>query len=136
VIQVHIKLSQFLTKAPIITRKEWLSIGAKAVETIKQRLSYGIGSDDRKMKKLTPAYAKRKKKIGQPAIRNLMFSNSMQGAMGIVGVTENSVLIGFTRRSEVTKAAANEKRSPWYGLSRKDQNVVSRFAANLVRARA
>lgn len=134
-INVTLKLGSFLRKAPTISKQEWLKIGAKAIQTICERLAQGRGIDDRKMNKLSPGYAKKKRRIGQEAIRNLMFSGAMLGSLTVVESTDHSVRIGFTRRSELIKAEANQKRAPWYGISRKDEDVITRFAANLVRSR-
>ena len=129
---VNLNLGQLFLRKPSITRSDWIKIGGKAIQTITQRLAQGRGVDDRRMKPLSPAYAARKRSIGSTPIRNMMFSGAMLGAMGIVKTTESSVVIGFTRRSELIKATMNQSRSAWYGLSKKDEEVVGRFAKTLI----
>lgn len=117
------------------SRTEMIKIAAKAIQTIQNRLAKALGINDRKMKKLSPAYAKKKASIGQPAVRNLMFSGAMQGAMGVVEASTNRAVIGFTRRSETAKAEWNQKRSPWYGISRRDEEMIMQFADRVFKNR-
>ncbi len=122
-------------KTPTLTRLEMLKIGAKAIEVIQKRLKRAEGVRDNTMKPLGNRYAQKKGGIGQPPIRNLMFSGAMQGAMDIVSAETNKVTIGFTRRTELVKAEANQRRDPWYGLSPNDQQLVEQFATRLIRKR-
>lgn len=114
-------------------RRDLLRIGAKAIELIQKRVSHGLGLTDRKMKPLSKSYAARKRKLGQPPIRNLMFSGSMLGSMTIIQASDNKVVIGFTRQAEVRKAAGNQSRSPWFGISPKDEQSLETFAWAILR---
>jgi len=116
-------------------RRDLLKIGAKAIQVVTTRVSRGVGLNDRRMKPLSPQWAAAKRKLGQPPIRNMMFSGSMLGAMTVVEAQDDRVMIGFTRQSENAKASANQDRTPWYGVSRNDEAVIYRYADDLLRAK-
>lgn len=114
-------------------RRDLIRIGAKAIELVQRRVSKGIGLNDRKMPPLSAAYAAAKKKLGQPGVRNMMFSGSMLGAMTIIQAGNNRVVVGFTRQEEVRKAQKNQDRAPWFGLSARDEEQLVAFADGILR---
>jgi hypothetical protein len=121
-------------KSPIqVTRQDMLKIGAKAIQTLTERVAKAQGVNDQRMKKLTPPYKTRKTQIGQPGIRNLMYSGAMLGALSIVDSSDKRVVIGFTRQGERKKAEYNQQKDPWFGISRRDSRVLQDFATRLLK---
>jgi hypothetical protein len=122
-------------EAVSFTRQDLLKIGAKAIEAVQKRCLRGQNVNDRKTKPLSKSYAKAKQKIGQPPIRNMMFSGSMLGALTVVEADQNRVVVGFTRQAELAKAAKNQDRDPWFGLSRNDEGIVLGYAERLLESK-
>jgi hypothetical protein len=56
----------------------------------------------------------------------------MLGAMAVVGQTANSVTIGWTRSEEERKAAGNQSRDPWFGISPSDRAYLQQFVEGLL----
>lgn len=117
-------------------RRDLLRIGAKAIEAIQKRCARGQNINDRPMKPLSAKYRNKKAAIGQPAIRNMMFSGSMLGALTITETSNDRVTVGFTRQAELAKAQKNDQRSPWFGLSKNDEAIVARFADDILSKKA
>lgn len=113
-------------------RRDLLKIGAKAIETIQKRCARGQNVNDRPMKPLSAKYRQKKAAIGQPPVRNMMFSGSMLGALTVVEASNDRVTVGFTRQAELAKAQKNDQRSPWFGLSKNDEAIVARFAESIL----
>lgn len=113
-------------------RRDLVKIGAKAIETIQKRCARGMNINDRPAKPLSSRYRAKKARMGQPPIRNLMFSGSMLGALTVVEATNDRVTVGFTRQAELVKAQKNDARSPWFGLSKSDEAKVVRFADDIL----
>ncbi|MBN9658638.1 MAG: hypothetical protein J0H49_10705 [Acidobacteria bacterium] len=87
------------------------------------------------MPPLSARYRAKKARMGQPAVRNLMFSGSMLGSLTVVEATANKAVIGFTRRAELAKAIANQNRAAWFGLSKSDEQNVENYADRMVRSK-
>lgn len=133
---LNINLSKIKKLSAIeFTRQDMIKVGARAVQSIQERVGKGLGTRDRPMRPLSASYRTKKTGMGQPGIRNLMFSGSMLGALTLVEVTNKKAVIGFTKRSEQAKAVANELRSPWYGLSKSDEQNVLNYADRLARSK-
>jgi len=113
-------------------RQDLLKIGAKAIDSITKRTALGLNGNDRQGKPLSKKYRAKKEKLGQPGIRNMMFSGSMLGALTITEATSGKVVIGFTRQAELVKAQKNEQREGWFGLSPNDEAKVMLFADQLL----
>jgi hypothetical protein len=111
-------------------------IGARAIQSVQERCAKGLNVNDRRAKPLSKNYQKKKLEKGQPGIRNLMYSGAMLGALTIVESSTNRVVIGFTRMAEQIKAAANQEKDPWFGLSNNDQGKVEQFADRVLQDRA
>jgi hypothetical protein len=120
-------------KAPRFSRQDMLKIGQAAIQSVKQRVTRGLNLNDQRMKRLDPEYEKGKRSAGKQPIRNLWFSGQMLGAITPVQVTSNRVVIGFTRRSELIKARSNQKRQPFFGISRHNEEVIVAFASRLLK---
>jgi hypothetical protein len=119
-----------------LTRADLLKIGAKTIDTIQKRCSRGQNLNDRPSKPLSARYQAKKERMGQPGIRNEMFSGSLLGSMTIVEADQTHVTVGFTRQAERVKARKNQDRSPWFGISKNDEAVVLRYADQLLQQRA
>ena len=104
------------------------AVGDLAIGTIRDRVARGLGSDDAPMKSLNRVYAKVKGYRGLPQTRNLMGTGTDGGHMldniSVRSAERNLVRIDITSRSARIKAAANEKRSPWYGWSPNDAALI------------
>lgn len=111
-------------------------IGAKCIESVQLRVAKGLNVNDSRAKRLCKSYEKKKLEKGKPGIRDLMYSGAMLGALTIVESSTNHVVIGFTRMAEQIKAAANQERDPWFGLSRNDMGKVEQFADRVLQDRA
>ncbi len=115
------------------SRADMLKIGAKAIGCITDRVKLGRNVNDRQMKSLRKNYAKKKAAMGQPPIRNMMYSGSMLGSLVVVRADDKSVEIGFTRQSELAKAQTNQDRSDWFGASDNDEGKIGLFAEKLLK---
>ena len=119
-------------EALTFTRSDLVRIGAKAIETVTQRCARGQNVNDRASKPLSASYRAKKIALGQPGIRNEMFSGSMLGALTVVEADQNHVTVGFTRQAELVKASKNQDRDPFFGLSKGDEAKVVYFAERLL----
>jgi hypothetical protein len=119
-------------QAVSFTRSDLLKIGAKAIESVQNRCARGQNVNDRRSKPLSARYRAKKEKMGQPGIRNEMFSGSMLGALTVVEADQQHVTVGFTRQAELVKASKNQDRDPWFGLSRNDEGKVLLYAERLL----
>lgn len=126
-------------EAVSFSRSDMQRIGLKARQQITERVTRGTGLNGRQMKPLSKKYREKKEKLGQPGIRNLQFSGSLLGAMTIVEVGADRVVIGFTRAAELAKAQKNQDRTPWFGLSTtgasNDEAVVLFFAERILQSK-
>ena len=132
-LNVTVNYDKQLFKGHGFTRQDMQKIGAKAIQTITERVAQAKGLNDTRMKKLTPPYAKRKSKQGAPPIRNLMLSGAMLGSLNVIEATDQRAVIGFTRQSEAKKAGYNQAIEPWFGLSKKDQRILQEFINRLLK---
>jgi len=114
------------------TRQDMMKIGLKARQWITERVEKGLGVDGRQMKKLSSSYRERKEKLGQPGVRNMLFSGSMLGSMDIVDCRDGSVTLGFDRAAELVKARVNQDREEWFGVDDNTEGKVMYFADRLM----
>jgi hypothetical protein len=118
------------------TEADLKKIGAKAIELVRNRCARGQNLRDKNAKRLSPKWAKKKADMGQPPIRNMMFSGSMLGAMTLVELNQNHVTVGFTRQAELNKAGKNQDRDPWFGLSKSDEDKLLLFADRILKGKS
>lgn len=76
-------------------------------------------------------YKAYKQALGKSGNRDLQLSNRMLGAMTIVQVTRNTVVIGWARDEERLIAEGNQARDPWFGLSPSDRLFLAELAVRL-----
>lgn len=97
--------------------------GKFAVETIKERVAEGKGSDDAPMPPLKGGYGRWKAKVGKGG-RNLRLTGGMLDNFTVRYADERMVRADITSRLGRIKARANERRSPWFGFSRNDEKKI------------
>ncbi len=119
-----------------LDRQDLTRIAAYAMQLIRKRCALAMDIKEKSAKPLSKSYAARKKKLGQPPVRNLMFSGAMLGAMTVTQTTDDSITIGWTRRAELIKATKNQQRSPWFPLSKHEEDAVITFASKLLKDKA
>lgn len=133
----------------------WFSLGRFAIQTIRERVSRGIGSDDAPMPPLSgrgsavtrdgkflrqrPGYREQKQRAGGRPIRDLYGKGDQGGHMldnfTVREATTTSVRMDITSRSARVKARANERRSPWFGFSERDRRIVFERMIDAFRSR-
>ncbi len=101
---------------------EDLGIYAIAVEL--NRLAAGVNIEDRPASPLSPAYSRRKQKLGLDPIRNDRLSGNMLAARDVVQASHGSATVGFTSQEQITKATFNERREKMLGLSAANKEKV------------
>lgn len=99
------------------------------IANMRRRAQRGLGVDDRKMKKYSPAYAKKKKKAGRRTnIRDLTWTGQMMRAIRATPVTQSggtfSVSIKFSDQANAQKAQWNQNISPFFGISPNDAAII------------
>jgi hypothetical protein len=116
------------------TTADMKRIGLYVRQVVTERVLKGLDVQDRSMKPLSKAYAKKKMAMGQPGIRNMQLSGAMLGSMDVVSVSAGQAVVGFDRRAELVKAEINQDRkgSQWYGLSPQNEVKVAYFAERLL----
>ena len=80
-------------------------------------------------------YAAYKRALGKSGQRDLELSGRMLGSIGIVRLTADTVVLGFTREAEHQKAKGNQARDPWFALSPQDVAAVQRYALQVLTPR-
>lgn len=103
--------------------------GQALVAQIHRRALLGIGLDDAKMPDYADSTAKRKRKKGhETAFRTLTETGSMLRSMHVesisVGNQSATITIGFSNAEDGKKAAYNQSRTPWFGASPRDREVL------------
>lgn len=100
---------------------------------IRLRADQGVGLDDKRM----PGYAERTKKSRQrrgrqTGTRNLQDTGSMMRAMQVESAVEvdggYEATINFATRKDAEKAAYQQERTPWFGVSPNDEALLSNLA--------
>jgi hypothetical protein len=118
------------------TSTQMQHLGTLGIALIRERVARGVGSDDAPMKPLNARYARYKGYKGLPRVRNLRGPGNKPHMLDNISVRRavaNSVRIDITSSDARTKAAANEKRSPWYGWSPRDASVILTDAQKIAR---
>lgn len=118
-----------------ISAAQMANIGTFAIDLIRSRALSGIGSDDTPMKPLNQYYAKYKARWGRP-VRNLYGPGKgghMLDNISVRRADANLVRIDITSNIARKKAAANEKKSPWYGWSPRDAATILSAAQDAAR---
>ncbi len=98
--------------------------GQEAVNIIEDRTATGREIGLIRFKPYSAKYSKFRREKGRGKKPDLQFSGRMLGSM-TSKVRKNTAIIYFTRAAEAKKAAMNQKKRPFFGLNRKDMNVLS-----------
>lgn len=136
-LQTTAKYRPLKPEALMLTAAQMTTLGSLGIGQIRDRAAQGIGSDDAPMKPLNLRYGRRKAAHGLPQTRNLIGTGRNGGHMldniSIRSVSSGSVRIDITSRTARIKAAANEKKAPWYGWSPNDAAVILGAAQQMAR---
>lgn len=126
-------------------------LGKAAIDSIKSRVSKGVGSNDYpmpplrrntsavvgkgKVVKFRKSYPDYKAAKGFKPIRDLYGIGNQGGHMldniSLRSVSQSEARIDITSAKQRVKAAANERRAPWWGLSPKDMAFLVQVANKL-----
>lgn len=114
------------TYAPQITEV----MAAAQVANNQARLDQGLGLDDRPMPLYSPDYAEARQARGERVdVRNLVQTGRMRGAMAVQETrrTLNGAVsvIGFTDARARQLAFYNQQRTPFFGVSDADADIVA-----------
>jgi hypothetical protein len=87
---------------------------------------FGIGLDNNKMKKYSKEYAEYRIKTGRQAnYRSLTFFGLMFQSLTYKTIAKNMVKLFFFSEFSNIKAYWNHKRTPFFGISKREQKVIS-----------
>lgn len=108
-----------------------IEMGQAQIANIQLRLTRGLGVDDAPMKMYSKKYAAHRERSGRESqIRTLNFTGSMQRSLAIKEVSKNGqeivVKVGFSNPQDEAKAAYNQQRTPWFGVSPQDEAALRR----------
>ena len=115
-------------------------MGAEAVSLIRDRVAKGIGSDDKPMEKYSPSYEAYKKSKGRDTSkRDLVFSGRMMGSVTVDGPFQEAngshVIVTFGGGPSIQiQASKNEERTPFFGLSKKDTELLKGAVERFMKA--
>lgn len=106
-------------------------MGEAQIANIQLRLTKGLGVDDAPMAPYSKEYAKKRERIGMESqLRTLNFTGSMQRSLTLKDVRKEgddiAVKVGFTNPKDEEKAAFNQQRTPWFGVSPQDEATLRR----------
>ena len=103
-------------------------LGQAGVVLIQRRAGEGIGLDDEPMPQLSAVYRSAKERSGRKGTRNLTYTGAMlrdivadppeRTSTGLI------VRIRFATAQQRLKAAANQARAAWFGLSPSDRQKL------------
>ena len=100
------------------------TVGQAAVDSSRARILAGLNVHDAPALPLSPKYAKRKVRAGQPPIRNWKLTGALLASMDVQRTEVNSVSFGFTSADTIKLqklAAWNQNREQIMGVSPRDQ---------------
>ena len=107
-------------------------LGETVLASNRERASRGVNANDVPAKPLTPRYAKRKQRRGQPAIRNLLLDGRMWGDAGVLNSDADSVTVAFHSGLQQIKANTNNLIDRFFGVSPTDDLRISAKAQQRV----
>ena len=108
-------------KMPSFTTEQMSSIGAFAIEVLKERNATGIDIFDRPSEPLQPKYAKQKERKGLQPIRDLRLTGNMLGSVQATETADDHVKIQVRGSTPFRKGIFNQNIDPWFGLSPHDE---------------
>jgi hypothetical protein len=100
-------------------------LGQFALDTLKRRVSQGLGSNDAPMPALRPRYKALKVRRTGRSIRDLRFTGNMLENLSVRPSDTGEIVIAFTTESARVKAFQNQQRAPWFGFSPADMRKIA-----------
>jgi len=116
--------SKLKTKRPIAFKKSLLAVAQFQRGNISRRTLKGLDFQGRNFAPYTPEYAEFRRQEGRPLRPDLNFTGQMLGAMTIEASPSRGRIF-FTRTAEGTKALGNDKKRPFFAISRKDEVKIA-----------
>lgn len=104
----------------------WRDIGEAARSIIHEDTQLGKDWNGKRFKKYSPLYRRTRGKAGYPTKPDLTVTGNMLNSMSVVGVTSNSVTIGFIDRPSTGRTLLEKA---WPKLSRKDRVAYAALAS-------
>lgn len=107
-----------------------IQIGSEAIALMRQRIDQGYGLDDQPMLAYSESYKRTREREGLVTDRRVLLRTGlMLGDLHIESISietgEIEVTIGLATGEGRQKALHTHKQSPWFGLSKSDQNILS-----------
>ena len=125
--------SKLQKKRPIAFKKSLLAVAQFQRGNISRRTLKGLDFQGRNFAPYTPEYAEFRRQAGRPLRPDLNFTGQMLGSMTVDSTTSKGRIF-FTRTAEGTKALANDKKRPFFAISRKDEvKIAEIFVDRLLR---
>lgn len=128
---VHSNTFRVLGRNIGFAERQMYDLARVALDSIKQRVARGIGSDDAPMAGLKKGYAIWKTKHGLGNKRNLVVTGGMLDSFQIRSVSATEARMDITSRDGRMKARENERRTPWFGWSASDVKAIIAKAQTL-----
>ena len=118
---------------PQVIDKALLATAQFGTQIILDRTERGIGYTGA-FDSYSAKYALFRKAAGRKTSPvDLNFSGKMLGAMAATKERKGVAKIYFTRASEAAKAAGNNRKRPFFGFNRQEQDKLRRFFSNRIK---
>jgi hypothetical protein len=106
------------------TSEQMAEIGTVMLDTKKERISRGIGSNDQPAKPLVERYARRKIQRGRAPIRDWFWRGLTMGSLKVKQASENRVTIGPVNTQADQIMTAQRRMSEMWSDSDKDREAL------------
>lgn len=127
-----------------LNRADMRELGDVGVDSVKERVSLGVGSNDAGMPPLgglsvsgdsrqVRRYVAYKRRVTGRSIRDMRLTGQMLDNLQAREAGDNAVSISFSDPKAREKALVNEQRTPWLAFSPGDQEKVFAAAARIFR---
>jgi hypothetical protein len=131
--QVKRFFDRLKARKPTAFKKSLLEASQFQRGNITRRTLKGLDFQGRNFAPYTPEYADFRRQAGRPLRPDLNFTGQMLGAMTIEASPSRGRIF-FTRTAEGTKALGNDKKRPFFAISRKDEvKIAEIFVDRLLR---
>ena len=105
------------------TAAEMSSIGETQIERIRERTAVNRGQFDQPLPPLKPRYRRSKERRGGKPSRDLRLTGEMMDAIFVRDAQSGSVTIAIEGALNQKKAAINQAKTPWFGISPDDARI-------------
>ena len=99
----------------------------QAVNIILDKTESGADLNDARFKPYTASYKRWREGRGKSATPNLFNTGKMLSAITSRVVNDKQAVVFFTSAAESKKAAFNQKKRPFFGLSKKTKKELEKF---------